>query len=89
MMSCKEATHAVCEGLDRRLPLRRRIALRLHVMMCGLCRAYLRQVQALDALVRRRFREGPPPSTDSTQPALPSAARERLKAALRERQSGP
>jgi hypothetical protein len=87
MLSCKEATQAVCEGLDRRLPLRRRMALRLHVMMCGLCRAYLRQVRALDALVRGRFRDGPPPSTETTPLALPPAVRERLKAALRDRGS--
>lgn len=82
MLSCKDATRAVSEGLDHELPLVRRLSLRLHVAMCGFCRAYARQVRTLDALVRQRFRDGPPPPPEQTPPVLPPEARQRLEAAI-------
>lgn len=55
MLMCKEATRLISEGLDRRLPFTQRMSLRLHVMMCGACLAYKRQIEALHLLFRKRF----------------------------------
>jgi len=34
MLSCKEATRLVSESLGRELPVRQRLSLRFHLMMC-------------------------------------------------------
>ncbi|MCC7258284.1 MAG: zf-HC2 domain-containing protein [Gammaproteobacteria bacterium] len=39
MMSCREATELLSRSLDQPLPWRRRLALRLHLTLCSLCRA--------------------------------------------------
>lgn len=39
MLSCKDATHLISQGLDRRLSLVERIGLRLHLLICRGCRA--------------------------------------------------
>jgi len=55
MLTCKETARLVSEGLDRSLPLRVRMSLRLHLMMCGACASYRRQIEALQNLIQRRF----------------------------------
>ena len=82
MLSCKETTRTISEGLDRKLPLRRRIALRLHVMMCSACRAYKRQVEGLNELVSGRFRRDHSSHLPESQ-SLSEESREKMKAALR------
>ncbi len=54
MLSCKEATRLVSEGLDRRLSFWRRMRLRLHVVMCRGCARYARQTAILDRIISDR-----------------------------------
>lgn len=37
MLSCEETSRLVSESLDRQLPLRQRIAVRMHLLMCKAC----------------------------------------------------
>lgn len=60
MLSCKEATRLVSEGLDRELPFWRRMGLRLHVVMCRGCSRYTRQITALNRLISHHYSDGPP-----------------------------
>ena len=53
MKTCKEVHRLVIEGQDRKLPLMERIAVRVHLMMCGACRRFEAQVQFLREAVRR------------------------------------
>lgn len=39
MLSCKEATELISQGMDRRLSLAERMGLRLHLLICRGCRA--------------------------------------------------
>lgn len=39
MLSCKEATELISQGMDRRLSLAERFGLRLHLLICRGCRA--------------------------------------------------
>jgi hypothetical protein len=39
MLSCKEATQLISQGMDRRLSLAERIGLHLHLLICRGCRA--------------------------------------------------
>ena len=52
-LSCKETTRLVSEGLDRRLGLAERLAVRLHLLVCDGCANFSRQVAFLRKAVRR------------------------------------
>jgi hypothetical protein len=53
MLSCKEVTRLVSQGLDRRLPFGRRVALRVHLAICDGCTNFTRQMDFLRKAVRR------------------------------------
>lgn len=53
MKTCKEAHRLVIERQDRLLSLRERIALRLHLILCGACRRFAAQIVFLRQAVRR------------------------------------
>jgi len=53
MLKCNEVPVEVSLALDDDLPLRRRIGLRFHVLMCRHCRRYLRQARRLAKAWRR------------------------------------
>ena len=60
MLSCKEVTHLVSQGMDRRLPFGRRVALRVHFAICGGCTNFRKQ---MDFLRRASARLGQDPAT--------------------------
>jgi hypothetical protein len=47
MLSCKEATQLVSQGLDRRLGFLERVALRLHLLICDGCTHFKKQTAFL------------------------------------------
>ncbi len=80
MLSCKETARLISEGLDRDLSWRERISLRLHVIMCSVCRAYKRQIEGLNKLVSGCF--GSPAGSFEPE-SLSDEVRQRIKKALR------
>jgi hypothetical protein len=58
-LTCKETSRLVSQGLDQRLPLGRRIAVRVHLAICTGCTHFSRQM----ALLRRALREFPEKSS--------------------------
>ncbi len=55
MLSCREASRLMSEGLDRKLGLRERLALRMHVAICAGCTRVEKQL----AFLRRAVAEIP------------------------------
>ena len=53
MLSCKEASRLVSQGLDRRLGFAERLALRLHLLICDGCTNFSRQVAFLRKAMAR------------------------------------
>jgi hypothetical protein len=53
MLTCKEAARLVSQGLDRRLGLAERLALRLHLLVCDGCTNFARQVAFLRRALSR------------------------------------
>ena len=53
MLSCKEATRIVSEGLDRDLGVEERLRLKAHLAICRGCRAISDQFAFLRRAVRR------------------------------------
>lgn len=60
MLTCRDLTEHATNYMEGTLPLRTRLAVRLHLFLCGMCRAYLRQLRRTVALLRGR-RLAPPP----------------------------
>ena len=82
MLRCREISKLVSESMERDLPLRRRLEVRMHLMMCRMCAGFARQIR----LLRRAARENPHRlGLHETAPEarLPEKARERIRAALR------
>ncbi len=82
MLSCKEAAGLLSESLDRKLPLGRRIALKMHLLFCKFCRRFRRQVLFLKGAasqVRDEKWEEKAPISDS----LSASAREKIERSLK------
>jgi hypothetical protein len=77
MSPCADATRLASESLDRPLTGRERRALRLHLLMCHLCRRYARQLRALHHVLHRH-----PETYSHPRTGLSPVARERIKRAL-------
>jgi predicted anti-sigma-YlaC factor YlaD len=73
-MTCKEISKLVSESLDRKLPLRQRMGVRMHLMMCSMCRAYEKQTLLLRKAVRTYGR--------SDNEKLPEESKQRIKKTL-------
>jgi hypothetical protein len=53
MLSCKEVTRLVSQGLDRRLGFGERLRLRVHLLICDGCTNFSRQVAFLRRAIHR------------------------------------
>lgn len=84
--ACRRATELLSASMDRPLHRRERIALRIHLLVCGPCRRFRRQMRELRAFVRDVPPDGLPRSF--IREHLPAAARERIAGAVREALDG-
>jgi hypothetical protein len=76
---CNEVVRILSEGMDRKLPLRRRIQLQVHHAMCCYCHRYERQLKDL-----RKFSNAFPEEIgEASGEVLPADAKARLKRALK------
>ena len=77
--TCREMAAVMSESLERRLSLRERALLKLHLWVCVWCAWYLEHLHLLrDTLRLRSKQEG----ESSSAPALSAEAHERIKLAL-------
>ncbi len=80
--TCKEVTRMASEAMERKLSLRQRLDMKLHLLICSWCMRYLKQLQFMHDAVRQHAAQletgtAPPPS------ALSNEARERMKKRLK------
>ena len=73
--SCHEATRLQSEAMDRRLPLRKRVGLRIHLILCRWCRRYGKQIRFL----RQAAYEHSDELVEAVPQRLSAEARERIK----------
>jgi len=79
--NCREAARLQSEALDHKLPFRKRLGLRIHLMICKWCCRYGKQVRFL----RDAAREHPGKVSEPAPEKLSDEARERIKQRLRSR----
>jgi Putative zinc-finger len=78
MLTCKEASALVSQSLDRRLGMRERVLLRVHLWACDACTLFRRQLEFLRAAARQYAQRSA--AVESLR--LSDAARERIKHTL-------
>jgi hypothetical protein len=88
MLSCEETTRLISESLDRELPFRQRMAVRLHLLVCRYCSQYRKQLLFIEKAISQIV-EGEREGMDPTHggPSLSPEVGERIREALR-RESG-
>ena len=75
---CKTAASLQSEALDRKLPLRQRFGLRVHLLLCKWCRRYGKQI----AFLRNAAHEHPDEMAEPIPQKLSAEARDRIKQKL-------
>lgn len=80
MLNCREATRLISQSMDVKLPLRRRLLMRVHLLYCVWCRRYAVQLQFL----RRATREVPPETLMAPLHKLSSEEKEQMRMRLQE-----
>ena len=75
MMKCKELSENAGDYLSGELPLGRRIALFLHVMMCIHCRRYLHQLKISVESLRQLSQERGLLQTDKVEQSVQAVMR--------------
>ena len=76
---CHEITQLLSNSMERPLPLRKRLLIRLHFTVCIWCKRYSEQLKFLRKYSSRMAENG----CEKGPEMLSSGARERLKNALR------
>ncbi len=72
MMNCEQVTRAAGDFIERKLKLRERLVLLMHIAMCKGCRAYVEQFR----LTLLALRSMPQPASEPTPEALMARFRE-------------
>ncbi len=87
MLSCRQVSELVSQSLERKLSLRQRFSLRIHLSMCTLCAGFRRQLlllrEAAHHEAQRLEEDTPLPGS----PQLSREAGERMKRALESQDS--
>lgn len=78
MPSCKDISALISQGMDEKLPLMKRLSIRLHVSMCSLCRRYEKQLRMLRAGTAHYAN----PDENEIEQSLSPEAKEKLEKAL-------
>jgi hypothetical protein len=55
MLKCKHASQLISQSLDRRLTMRERWSLKLHLLICRFCRRFSDQLMQLKLEVRQQI----------------------------------
>ena len=53
MFKCKDISHLISRSMDQKLPLRIRIGIRFHLMMCNLCLRYKKQLELIHKTISK------------------------------------
>ena len=81
MLSCRDVTQLISESMDHSLPLRKRIGVRIHLLICLFCARYRRQLFLIREAARQLVAAGDVPGGPFPD-VLSEDARERIRQSL-------
>ncbi|HYJ86316.1 MAG TPA: hypothetical protein VEW46_09690 [Pyrinomonadaceae bacterium] len=79
--ACKQIVKVISESMERKLSLRERITVKLHLWICLWCVWYLEHLNLMRDTIRTKASQEPNPESSSLPP-LSAEARERMKLRL-------
>ena len=87
MLSCKDVSRLMSDSLEKQLPLSKRMGIRMHLMMCSVCRTARKQLLFVRQLLTGydRWLEESGPEKDR----LPADVAERIKNEMAEHAAKP
>ena len=68
MLTCKHASQLVSQSLDRRLTIRERFMLRLHLLVCNACSRFFMQLTLLSKMIHRMKKQAEEDTTIKLNP---------------------
>lgn len=80
MLTCKEISKLISESLDRKLPLWSRVKIRLHSMMCSVCKGFRKDLLHIRDQSRRYNEEAEDSDLDVQ---LSDKAKDRMRKVLK------
>ena len=83
MLTCKDVAYLASKALDSPITWRQRWGMRLHLLVCRLCRRYVQNLDFLNRALRRTSNGNQP--CFSTQQKLSEQAREKIQRALQDK----
>ena len=78
--TCQVTVEKISQSMERKLTLRERIDLKLHLWICAWCQWYLEHLQLIRDTARAKGAESP--DLESVAPSLSDEARERIRRKL-------
>ena len=81
MLNCKDMTKLISDSLERKISVRQRMELWLHIMMCGMCRRFRSNI--IELRKRVRGSKGLLDQADLAPSPLPPATKARLEEAVK------
>jgi Putative zinc-finger len=87
LTACREIAPLISQSIDRKLSLKERLRLKLHLLICIWCARYLVQLKLIRQLMRRSALE--PEGAQLHSERLSREARERILAQLKCRETDP
>ena len=60
MLKCREVSELATDYMERALPVRQWLGVRVHLFLCSMCRAYIDQLRKTAALLHGRPLPPPP-----------------------------
>jgi hypothetical protein len=82
--TCKQTVKVISESMERKLSLRERITVKLHLWICLWCVWYLENMELMRDTIRTKASQEPNLGSSSLPP-LSAEARERMKLRLSQR----
>jgi hypothetical protein len=81
MLTCKEASSLISEQMDNKLAWRKRMALRIHVILCHRCVKYMQDLKKLREFIKNSVKHDAGSNLDTTK--LSDHERNRINAVLK------
>lgn len=78
--TCQQTVEKISQSMERKLTLRERIDLKLHLWICAWCQWYLEHLQIIREAARAKGAESP--DLESMSPPISAEARERIRRKL-------
>src|SRR5882724_9172789 len=83
--TCKQTVKVISESMERKLSLRERVTVKLHLWICLWCVWYLEHLQLMRDMIRSKALQEPNLESSSLPPLSPEA-RQRMKLSLSQHQ---